>query len=182
MKSLYVENIDMAPQSLIREDDIEIYTRAVSYRNKVSKLVNKFMSRLKWTPLQHRYTIFENAYKAFKQQKNSNIEQQNRMVERIEERIKTHHTMTVELQEEMQEVLNNTYVKKYDMMYTSVTDKIMNSWREDHDVVPDYINNQHLLKIKILDLANLYGLVGNIELDHGYAFSYQVNGIFTTYF
>ena len=99
------------------------------------------MSRLKWMPLQHRYLIFENAHKAFKQQKNSNIEQQTKMVERIEERIKAHHTMTTELKDEMKEVLNNFYVKKYDMMYTSVTDKILNSWRDDHDAVPDYINN-----------------------------------------
>jgi hypothetical protein len=61
---LYVENIDMAPQSLIREDDVEIFTRGTAYRNKVSRVVNKFMSRLKWLPLQHRYDIYENIHKA----------------------------------------------------------------------------------------------------------------------
>ena len=59
--SLYVENVDLEPQSLLREDDIEIYTRSVTYRNKVSKVVNKFMSRLKWLPMLHRYDIFEKA-------------------------------------------------------------------------------------------------------------------------
>ena len=49
--SLYVENVDLQPQSLLREDDIEIFTRSVSYRNKVSKVVNKFMSKLKWLPM-----------------------------------------------------------------------------------------------------------------------------------
>jgi predicted transcriptional regulator len=49
----------MVPQSLIREDDVEVYLRATSYRNKVSKLVNKFISRLKWLPMQHRSAIFE---------------------------------------------------------------------------------------------------------------------------
>ena len=63
------EDDAMAPQSLIREDDIEIYTRAVSYRNKVSRVVNKFMSRLKWMPLQHRFEIFERAHQAFLRQK-----------------------------------------------------------------------------------------------------------------
>lgn len=56
--SLYVENSDLAPQSLIREDDVEVYIRGVSYRNKVNKLVNKFMSRLKWMPLERRFEIF----------------------------------------------------------------------------------------------------------------------------
>ena len=63
--SLYVEKVDMLPQSLIREDDIEIFTRGVSYRNKVSKVINKYMSRLKWLPMQHRYDIYEKAHEAF---------------------------------------------------------------------------------------------------------------------
>ena len=104
------------------------------------------------------------------------------MVYKIEERVKSHHTMTSDLQQELKEVLENTYAKKYEMFYTTVTAQIQNSWRADHDAVPDYINNQHHLKIKIVDLANKYALTGDIELDHGYAFSYQVNGIFTTYF
>jgi hypothetical protein len=59
--SLYVENDLMAPQSLIRDDDVEVYLRWVSYKNKVLKVANKFLSRLKWLPLQHRYEIFERA-------------------------------------------------------------------------------------------------------------------------
>ena len=46
------------------------------------------------------------------------------MVKRIEERIREHHTMTPELEAELTEVLNNTYAKKYEMMYTTVTDTI----------------------------------------------------------
>jgi hypothetical protein len=31
------------PQSLIREDDVEVYIRGVVYKNKVSRVVNKFI-------------------------------------------------------------------------------------------------------------------------------------------
>jgi len=51
MGTLYVEKKDLKAQSLIREDDIEVYMRGVSYKNKVAKTVNKFMTRLKWIPL-----------------------------------------------------------------------------------------------------------------------------------
>jgi hypothetical protein len=57
-----VEDKDMPGQSLIKEDDVEIFLRATTYRNKVSKVVNKFLSRLKWLPLQHRYDIFEKTH------------------------------------------------------------------------------------------------------------------------
>jgi hypothetical protein len=46
--TLYVEKKDLRAQSLIREDDVEVYIRGVSYKNKVCKTVNKFLSRAKW--------------------------------------------------------------------------------------------------------------------------------------
>ena len=49
--NLYVENDLIKPQSLIREDDVEVYLRGVSYKSKLLKVMNKFLSRLKWLPL-----------------------------------------------------------------------------------------------------------------------------------
>ena len=90
--------------------------------------------------------------------------------------------MTPELDKELQSVINSTYVRKYEKMYNTETEAISNSWREDHDCVPDYINNLHLLKIKIVELANKFALEGDIELDHGYSFAYQVTVKFPSYF
>jgi len=67
--ALYVENFDIAPQSLIREDDIEVYLRATTYRNKINKVLNKFLSRAKWVPLKHKFSIYEQAIKAYYQVK-----------------------------------------------------------------------------------------------------------------
>jgi hypothetical protein len=71
--ALYVEKFDLEPQSLIREDDIEVFLRATSYRNKVSRVVDKFISRLKWLPMQHRYSIFEEAIEMSQKIKSDNI-------------------------------------------------------------------------------------------------------------
>lgn len=57
--ALYVENFEIPPQSLIREDDVEVYVRGTTYRNKINKTVNKFMSRLKWLPMHSKYQLFE---------------------------------------------------------------------------------------------------------------------------
>ena len=81
----------------------------------------------------------------------------------VETRVRKHHIMTPELQREMEETLNSTYARKYEMMYHTATEAISNSWREDHDTVPDYINNLHLLKIRLGDLAESYGLGANME-------------------
>ena len=67
-------------------------------------------------------------------------------------------------------------------MYTSQSEKIANSWRSDHDNVPNLINNQHELKLLILKAAQIYDIKGDIELDHGYSFSYRVTVKFPQYF
>jgi hypothetical protein len=57
----YIENYEIAPQSLIREDDCEVFLRATTYRNKLTKVVNKLCSRLKWLGLNEKYLIYEAA-------------------------------------------------------------------------------------------------------------------------
>jgi len=73
---------------LIREDDIEVYMRGVTYRNKINKVVNKFMSRMKWVPLRNRYDIFEKAIESGISLKQANIKRQTDMLERVTNRVK----------------------------------------------------------------------------------------------
>jgi hypothetical protein len=73
MQQLYVEHKDLKSQSLIREDDVEVQTRGITYKNKVSKTVNKFLSRLKWTPLEKRYDIYKRALRTNASIKKKNI-------------------------------------------------------------------------------------------------------------
>jgi hypothetical protein len=57
--ALYIENFDIPAQSLIREDDIEVFVRATTYKNKLTKVVNKFICRLKWLAIESKYKVFE---------------------------------------------------------------------------------------------------------------------------
>lgn len=99
--ALYVEKFDLAPQSLIREDDIEVFMRATSYKNKINKVTNKFISRLKWVPMKHRYEIFEKAIEGHFSMKNQNIQRQKDMVDRVAARVHKTHIMTPTLQAEL---------------------------------------------------------------------------------
>ena len=70
----------------------------------------------------------------------------------------------------------------HSMMYTTQSERISNSWRCDHDCVPNLVNNQHELKLRILSQAAQFGIHGDIEIDHGYSFSYQITVKFPAYF
>ena len=90
--------------------------------------------------------------------------------------------MTPDLQSDLKEVLDQYYCKKYDKMFTSFLDKQSHSWKGNHDEAPRLIADSNLLKIKILDRASGLKLTGDIELDHGYSYSYQVQIFFPSYF
>ena len=180
--SLYVENVDLKPQSLLREDDLEIFTRSVSYRNKVSKVVNKWMSRLKWLPMLHRFEVYERAIASKERQKAANIQAQFDFIDQIDARARSMHTVTPELEYELNDILNCHYVRVHALMYSNTSEKVANSWRSDHDNVPNLVNNQHELKLRILRTAEAFGIKGDIELDHGYSFSYRVTVKFPAHF
>jgi hypothetical protein len=74
--ALFVEHSEVAPCSLIREDDIEVFLRGTAYRNKVNKTFNKLISRLKWQTQRQKYAVFEKTLKHYFQAKRANIKQQ----------------------------------------------------------------------------------------------------------
>ena len=53
------ENAELLPKaSCLRVDDMDVYTRIVSYNEQVSQPSDKFVQRAKWVPLSHRYDVF----------------------------------------------------------------------------------------------------------------------------
>lgn len=58
----------------------------------------------------------------------------------------------------------------------------MHSWKPNHDEVPKIIMDNCILKEKIVEAASRFGLVGDIEIDLGFAFCYQVTVFFPNYF
>jgi hypothetical protein len=69
-----VENVDLDPVSSIRMDDIEIYLRQVTYEQKINKLVNKFLTRVKWIPLTKKFEIFNESVIAYNKIKEGNLQ------------------------------------------------------------------------------------------------------------
>ncbi len=71
--SLYVENTDLEPMSVIRPDDVEIYLRTVTYDQKINRLMTKYLARLKWLPLHRRFEIFSDAIESYCKIKDGNV-------------------------------------------------------------------------------------------------------------
>ncbi len=81
--SLYVENTDLEPMSVVRPDDIESYLRTVTYDQKINRLMTKFLARLKWLPLYRRFEIFNESIESYFKIKEANIKRQEKLLEKI---------------------------------------------------------------------------------------------------
>lgn len=201
--SLYMENEMNKPQSLIREDDVEVYLRDVTYKNKLKKVINKFLARLKWIALQDRFDIYQKALIANDKLKRRNIKRQQNYVEKLKAQMRRLHTqkrtmeigsgedfendkhlrMTPELELELKDIVSTIYIQKYEGFHPSRPEKIQSSWMADHETVPDFVSNIYTLKIKITEAAKeLMDFVGNIELDQGYSYAYNISTSFPSYF
>lgn len=142
------------------------------------------MSRLKWLPMVQRFSIFEKAVASKHRRKMASIKEQADFVAEIDARARSMspNALAPEFEAELAEVLDEHYVRTHKLMYTTQAETIANSWRSDHDNVPGLVNNQHELKLRILAAAAAFAIPGDIELDHGYSFSYRVTVKFPPYF
>ncbi len=61
-------------------------------------------------------------------------------------------------------------------------DRINLSMKQDHQLPPVMVDNSIDLKLQILDKSLDFGIYGDIELDQGYSFAYQITIFFPTYF
>jgi hypothetical protein len=73
---------------------------------------------------------------------------------------------------ELDELVGNYYCKLHEKTFLSQNDKTIHFWKANHDEVPQLIGDPFSLKIKILDYASKFNLLGDIELDNGFSFSY----------
>lgn len=60
-KPLYIESEERLPSSSLRQDDIEVYLRVVTYRNQLFRVPNKLLSLMKWMKYSDRFDILKEA-------------------------------------------------------------------------------------------------------------------------
>lgn len=64
------------------------------------------------------------------------------------------------------------YCKLYEKLFCSYVDKTLHFWKANHDEAPRLVADQELLKFKITETAAGLSVIGDIELDQGYSYSY----------
>jgi hypothetical protein len=85
---LYVETIDKAINSSIRQDDLEVYMRITTYRNKLFRLPEKLATTLRWIPYSDRFEIWQESRRELKKIKEKFEESRFKIQHPIGEKVK----------------------------------------------------------------------------------------------
>jgi hypothetical protein len=85
-------------------------------------------------------------------------------------------------EEQLDDIKSTYHCAKLQEKILNKADELRHSIMYDHESLPMFISNSVELKIDILSRSNKFGIQGNIELDQGYSFLYQITIFFPMHF
>jgi len=63
-----------------------------------------------------------------------------------------------------------------------VKEKVIGTSRYDYELPAFIVWNEIEMKLQLLDKASYFGIVGDINIDSGHSFAYNIQVFFPTYF
>jgi hypothetical protein len=83
---------------------------------------------------------------------------------------------------EMAMIMNSQQYAKQERRQRGVRDEFIQKGKSNYDLPPMVLWNQVELKLALQDLSKVFGIHGDMELDNGNSFSYQIIVQFPTFF
>jgi hypothetical protein len=172
--SLYVENLHPPAISAIRQDDIEIWMRIQTYLSRCSRVFNKLIDKLKWVAMQNRFEIYESSMLFIKDQRDDSLEDQKDHLDELTHLAKKDIKRKLATDDNVEEVKNTYHYTIFREKTLNKADEIKSAMKYDHERLPGYISNSLELTLDVLGRSEEYDIHGNIDLDQGYSFLYQI--------
>ena len=129
-----------------------------------------------------RFEILEESILYAKQQRDQSFLMQNDHIDELIELSKKDLRRKKASESDLEEVKNTYYCVTYKEKVLNKADEIRCAMKYDHERLPSFISNSLELVTDILQRSDEYGVHGNIDLDQGYSFSYQIAIFFPMHF
>ena len=174
-------------------DDFEVYLRIQTYQNKLLRPIQKFIARSKWVSTAKNMEVFKDFHVKHKELLQRSYFAQIDEVKRVRERFgAVIMKKTDDLILEMEEILLEDYPAQRINLENQITSQAKSNQSSSFKRVPkiDTIVERAPLRIqniielyrRIETMAGDFGIVGDVEIDGGSPFTYQVQVYFTTYY
>ena len=124
--------------------------------------------------MQHRFEIFEESLLYTQSQREASLEEQKDHIEELLAFSKKDIQKKRASEDNFEAVKSTYHYSIYRDKVMSKADEIKASIKYDHERLPSFISNTVELNIDILARSSEYDIHGNIELDQGFSFLYQI--------
>ena len=79
----YEQEQENDPISVLRLDDIDVYLRSITYEEKIMRMADRFVQRVKWLPSSHRFEIYKESVHFFQELRKAEVTRQSEHIEEI---------------------------------------------------------------------------------------------------
>jgi hypothetical protein len=149
-ESTYADDGSRPPLSAIREDDIEVYLRIVTYNERCTMNTQKFIQHAKWVPMSHRFEVYSDSIEYFQEIRNNSIKRQKDHCAAIEKK----GTELVEAKKlgdvgmkELQQIISAKHVLKQEKKISNPRDHYMSKAKYNYELPPLVYWNEVELKL-----------------------------------
>lgn len=181
-------NVESLPkQSALRIDDIDVYNRIVTYEEKCSRGVTKFINKAKWAPLSHRFDVYTRHQQYFQSIREEALADQEAYVQKVETKGKyliEHRKLGDTGRRELDQLIAALpHSKRERKASPLIKDVYLAKAKYNYELPTMILWNQIDLKLSLAELCVPYNINGdNMEVDNGNSFSYGIIVQFPTIF
>ena len=160
-----------------------MYLRTKTYQNKIFRLSNKFVIELKWLHFSERFDIHKNSRELLLDYKNNYNLSKCALFEEVSLRMRAKMKLSGVTEEKVVSNVIDKFTKHLKSEeFVSRSDQILTSHLCNHEYPPVLHTNVFEIKHNLQIISAEFGIIGDIEIDSGYSFTYQIEIFFPNYF
>ncbi len=192
VKPLYEEKEDPVTCSSIREDDVEAYLRIQTYRSKLFRNFDKFITELIWLPYFSRFEIYEQSRIFIQDYKHETYDYLENLKMTISNDIRKKLEKNGIIEERIVYAIVEKFIKNIkgpdggSSSNMPRVDYLLNSHKANHERTPLLVGTILEMKYHLQNIGKTFiGVTMDeqtLELDNGHMFSYRISSMFPTHF
>ena len=171
------------PCSALRQDDIEVYLRVKAFRNQLFRIPNKLISLMKWMKYSDRYDILREGRRSMMQLRNEYNKKAREVCTIVSDTLRDKLVRAGIDTEKVVTAVVDTYTKSLrEKEYPSKAEQLLSTTKFDYAKLPMLHVLAIQLKIDLKEIAEEFDITGDLEVDNGHSFTYQIQVHFPVLF
>jgi len=160
-----------------------VYLRVKTFRNKLFRVVNKLISHLKWVKYTDRYEVLRETRHTMIKLRNEHVKKQRELCATVADTLREKLVKAGIDSEKVVTAVVDTYTKGLrGKEYASKAEQLISTTKYDYCRLPVLHVLAIELKIHLKEISKEFDITGDLEVDNGHSFTYQIQVHFPVLF